>query len=160
MFYKNEQGSFTLEASLVFPFIFFITLLFLYLSLMLYQKVILYYSSSIVVERLAMNWSNSYKLTNGEFQMDERDPIDWREKEDPKMIEKKIGKASALLPKYLQCQINYTGQWQDNIITITLDKPLKGPRFLRQWVGTNTSVTVKSQFTDPAEMIRLVQRGR
>lgn len=56
---KREDGSFTLEASMVFPALFFALIALLMLSMYTYQKVVLYYSASLASERTAFRWDNS-----------------------------------------------------------------------------------------------------
>ncbi|MCG7409157.1 pilus assembly protein [Paenibacillus sp. ACRRX] len=57
--YRNEQGNFTIEASMLFPIIFLITIMFIFFSLYVYQKVSLYYAATTAAERIAHNWDNS-----------------------------------------------------------------------------------------------------
>lgn len=59
--YKEEKGSFTLEASVVLPILFAMVLAFLLLGMYLYQKVMVYYSVSTISERAAFSWDNSHR---------------------------------------------------------------------------------------------------
>ncbi|WP_025026473.1 TadE/TadG family type IV pilus assembly protein [Caldalkalibacillus mannanilyticus] len=60
-FRKDERGSFTIEAAIIFPVIFFVTIMFIIFSLYIYQKVQLYYIANQMAERAAYVWSNSHK---------------------------------------------------------------------------------------------------
>jgi len=60
-FNRDERGSFTIESAIVFPVIFFVTIIFIFLSLYVYQKVQLYYLANQVAERAAFVWNNSHK---------------------------------------------------------------------------------------------------
>ncbi|WP_090977545.1 hypothetical protein [Paenibacillus sp. CF384] len=55
----QEEGSFTLEASMVFPMIFVALITLLMLSMYTYQKVVLYSVASQTAERTAFRWDNS-----------------------------------------------------------------------------------------------------
>lgn len=68
---KQEQGKFTIEASLLFPLIFLVTITFVFFSLFVYQKVSLYYAATMAAERIAYNWDNSNKHEiTGEYKVD------------------------------------------------------------------------------------------
>jgi len=56
---KREQGSFTLESTVVFPMLFGLILLFILFGMYMYQKVIVYYAASSTAERAAFSWDNS-----------------------------------------------------------------------------------------------------
>ncbi|WP_177182624.1 hypothetical protein [Paenibacillus sp. OV219] len=58
---KREDGSFTLEASVVFPSIFIALLALLLLSMYTYQHVVLYKNASLAAERTAFRFDNSYR---------------------------------------------------------------------------------------------------
>lgn len=60
-FKKDERGSFTIEATIVFPVIFITTIIFIFFSLYMYQKVTLYYVATQAAERAAFVWDNSHK---------------------------------------------------------------------------------------------------
>lgn len=60
-FSTNQKGSFTIEASLVFPMIFLITILLIFMNLYVYQKSTLYYLADTTAKHAAWNWDNSYK---------------------------------------------------------------------------------------------------
>ncbi len=76
---KHEQGSFTIEASLLFPIIFLLLVFLIFVSIYLYQKVSLYYMASDAAEKVAFNWSNSHKdPITGELKSNEYDDLYWR----------------------------------------------------------------------------------
>ncbi|MFD0717388.1 TadE/TadG family type IV pilus assembly protein [Paenibacillus sp. GCM10027626] len=58
---KGEEGSFTIEASLVFPLLFIVLLLMLLFGMYMYQKTTLYYVAAVAAERTAFRWDNSYR---------------------------------------------------------------------------------------------------
>lgn len=57
----DERGSFTLEASIVFPLLFAMVLAFLIFGMYLYQKTVVYYAAAITSERAAFSWDNSHR---------------------------------------------------------------------------------------------------
>ncbi|BBI32070.1 hypothetical protein [Cohnella abietis] len=79
----NSSGSITLEASMVFPWVFMMTFLLLLFSLFISQGAFLYYSSSIMAERTAFSWSNSAKETStGAYPSGQYDGLYWRFTDD------------------------------------------------------------------------------
>ncbi|MFC4811058.1 TadE/TadG family type IV pilus assembly protein [Paenibacillus sp. GCM10023250] len=59
--FKREEGSFTVEASLVFPVLFIALIALLMLSMYVYQTVAAYHGASLAAERTAFRWDNSYR---------------------------------------------------------------------------------------------------
>ncbi|KQN99059.1 TadE/TadG family type IV pilus assembly protein [Paenibacillus sp. Leaf72] len=79
----GEQGSFTLESTLVFPLLLTVILLFLLLGMYMYQKTVLYYSASVTTERTAFGWDNSFRNSRtGLLPEGEYDSLYWRMHED------------------------------------------------------------------------------
>lgn len=80
---KNERGSFTLEASLIFPIILLLTMAFILISVFIYERVFLYYIAATTAERTTYSWNNSNKnpLT-GEFALGSYDDLYWRLTDD------------------------------------------------------------------------------
>jgi hypothetical protein len=58
-FKENQQGTFTLEASLVFPIIMFTLIIFLLLSIYFYEKITVYYVASSAAEKASFLWDNN-----------------------------------------------------------------------------------------------------
>jgi uncharacterized protein (UPF0333 family) len=84
-FYKNHRGSFTIEASLIFPVIFLITVAILFFSIFIYQKVTLHFLATETAEKIAFVWDNSYRdINTGEFEIGQKDPLYWRTFNDNK----------------------------------------------------------------------------
>ncbi|WP_338552633.1 TadE/TadG family type IV pilus assembly protein [Paenibacillus sp. KS-LC4] len=79
----GEQGSFTLESTLVFPLLLTVILLFLLLGMYMYQKTVLYYSTSTITERAAFSWDNSFRNSRtGLLPEGKYDSLYWRMNED------------------------------------------------------------------------------
>jgi hypothetical protein len=78
----DDEGSFTVEASLLLPIIMGITMLLLFFSLYSYQKSMLLQIAASATERAAYNWDNSRKSVDGSFAAGEYDSLYWRIGED------------------------------------------------------------------------------
>ncbi|MGP3787060.1 TadE/TadG family type IV pilus assembly protein [Paenibacillus sp. 1A_MP2] len=80
---KKEEGSFTIEASLVFPIVLFILVLLLFFSMYMYQKTFLNQHAYAASERAAYSWDNSHKQAmTGEVVAGEHDNLYWRLTDD------------------------------------------------------------------------------
>ncbi len=75
---RKDEGSFTVEASLLLPIIMCITMLLLFFCLYSYQKSMLLQIASAAAERAAYNWDNTHKETKGAYPVGEYDPLYWR----------------------------------------------------------------------------------
>lgn len=76
---RQSEGSFTLEAALVFPIVLLLIFMFLLFSMYIYQKAVLYYTASETAERAAFSWDNSYRnARNGMLATGQYDGLYWR----------------------------------------------------------------------------------
>lgn len=81
--WKNNEGNFTIEASLVLPIVLMVVALLLFLCLYIYQKSFLVQASSAVSERSAFIWDNSHKeAVSGSVPEGIHDPLYWRLTDD------------------------------------------------------------------------------
>jgi len=90
---KNQSGSFTLEASLVFPVIMILLIVLIYTSIFTYQRVLLYYVASDLAETVAFTWDNSNKDNIGAFSIGEYDELYWRLTDD-QILELVLGRTA------------------------------------------------------------------
>jgi len=80
---RSRDGKFTIEASLVFPVIFFTILLLLFFCMYLYQTAVLGQTAFVAAERSAYAWDNSYrKPRTGAYEKDQHDSLYWRIHDD------------------------------------------------------------------------------
>jgi hypothetical protein len=80
---RREQGSFTLESTIVFPLLLGLILLFILFGMYMYQKVVLYYAASASAERAAFGWDNSFReARSGMLTEPKYDGLYWRIGED------------------------------------------------------------------------------
>ncbi|WP_378127095.1 hypothetical protein [Cohnella boryungensis] len=79
----DVSGSYTLEASMVMPWVLMLTFLLLFFALYISQSSLLYYSTSMMTERAAFGWSNSAKNVNtGEYPPGQYEGLYWRLTDD------------------------------------------------------------------------------
>lgn len=79
----NKDGNFTIEASLVFPVIFFAILLLLFFCMYLYQIAVLGHTAAVAAERSAYIWDNSYRNPRtGSYEEGRYDSLYWRLNDD------------------------------------------------------------------------------
>lgn len=82
-FRRDARGSVTLDATLTFPIILFLTFMLLFFAIYIAQGAIVYYSASVAGERAAFNWNNSAKeLRTGAYPEGSFDGLYWRMLED------------------------------------------------------------------------------
>ncbi|RED54757.1 TadE family protein [Cohnella lupini] len=81
--WKDSDGSVSLEASMVFPWVLMITFLLVVFALFISQRALLYYSSTVMAERTAFSWSNSTKDSrSGAYPQGQYDGLYWRLTDD------------------------------------------------------------------------------
>lgn len=81
--WKDESGSFTIEASLVLPIVLMVTVLLLFLCLYIYQQSMLVQASAAASERTAYSWDNSHKVAaTGSVEQGLYDSLYWRLTDD------------------------------------------------------------------------------
>jgi hypothetical protein len=185
---KNEQGSFTIEASLVMPVVMLSTICLLFLGLYIYQKVYVQQIARIMAERAAYNWNNSHKdPKTGNFNPKETDGLYWRFTNDSvtdifgllvskapttiqipsvpsntmNLTEIKLAKASKLIPAFLSGTATYTNHLVDRKITLALQKPFYFSNREFHWNGADSiKAKASSRVVEPVELIRLTDITR
>ncbi|MHA6485430.1 TadE/TadG family type IV pilus assembly protein [Paenibacillus sp. strain BS8-2] len=60
-FWRDEAGSYSLESAFVFPILFLLILMFLFMGIFTYQNVVVTYAAAITSERAAFGWDNSHR---------------------------------------------------------------------------------------------------
>ncbi|SDN82129.1 TadE-like protein [Paenibacillus sp. yr247] len=185
-FRDEEEGSFTLEASLVFPLILLCTVTLLFVGMYAYQKVFVQQIARTAAERLAFTWDNSHKdLVTGNYNPSETDGLYWRLTKDSVSdlfgmltgsgtsevvipsgiasghVESKLAKSSALLPKGMTGTAKYSNYLFDHQVEVKLKKPFLIPPALRQWLDSKkTAGRAVSHVVEPVELIRLTDITR
>jgi hypothetical protein len=187
-FIKNEQGSFTIEASLVMPVVTLATICLLFLGLFIYQKVYVQQLARVVAEQTAYNWNNSHKEPKtGNFNPNETDGLYWRLTNDSvtdifgfmvpnppaaveipaklsssmNITEMKLAKASSFMPANLTGTVAYTNHLIDRKVTVSLQKSFIKSNRMFNWIGSErVKSEVSSRVVEPVELIRLTDITR
>lgn len=181
---KSEKGSFTIEASLVFPVIFLLVLSFIFISIFIYEKASLYYIASTVAERAAYNWNNSFKSTStGELELGSYEsrlywrladdkildsllslsnnyqPIEFNINEDyvflDSLPEKKLLLSAKNIPEGINGKLIYQNNIQRKVI-VELESSLRVPSFVVNLIGSRIKARAYSTITEPVEFIRTI----
>jgi hypothetical protein len=185
-FTRNESGTFTLEATLVFPAILICTVTLLFVGMYAYQQVYIEQLARSAAEKIAFTWDNSHKdVKTGSFNPQERDSLYWRLTQDNVsdlfgmlqgnigtsillpanqvngLVERKLAKASGLLPQGVTGSATYKNYLLDHQIEIAVNKSFLTPTILRKWMHmAQTEGKAVAHVVDPVELIRTVDVTR
>jgi|SRR5690625_3391669 len=175
---KNEKGMFTLEASLIFPIIFILTISLVLFSLVIYQKVVIYQKAHLIAERASFTWDNSKKeFDTGYFDehqystMDGGDGLYWRTNSIGQQFIEKIlpgGLGGPLEEKRQRARTHGSAMYSsgdveikfpdavgfDKRIEVTASSDLKLPDFVNLISDDNFSTIVTASVKDPMELVR------
>ncbi|WP_068775627.1 TadE/TadG family type IV pilus assembly protein [Paenibacillus sp. FJAT-26967] len=184
VFIREDRGNFTLEASLIFPFILISTLILIVFGLYVYNQVVIHQTAGISSERAAFVWDNSSKdpLT-GAFVPGRHDGLYWRLTQDAALgifgyggadstIEVpggsgasgpagKLSRTASLLPGGVKGNMNYTNRIWSRIISADLEESFKIQSFLPGGIiREKVDGQGASHVVDPVELIRTVDLTR
>ncbi|RDW21717.1 TadE/TadG family type IV pilus assembly protein [Oceanobacillus chungangensis] len=165
---RDEEGAFTIEATMLFPIILIIVLLFVFFTLVIYEKVTIHYEANAIASAMAYSWNNSSAdVDTGEFPMTEYttmngDGLYWRLTGNNflnkfglgsggnDLVGKKTGRISGY-----DAEINLNQSFLISEIEVKIDKQLALPSSVVEIFGGNTlTATAKQPITEPAELIR------
>jgi len=184
----EEEGSMMLEASLVFPVIFYCTLAILFFAILIYQTVLSSHAASLAAERTAAFWDNSHReAVTGAFEAGQQDGLYWRLSDDrildkvlgigfggenhmvklpagaagASLPERKLIRTARLVPDAFRGKMIYENGLLDRRITAVVDKPFHQAMF-RNIAGREISNEGQavSAVVEPAEFIRTVEFAR
>ncbi|WP_433751735.1 TadE/TadG family type IV pilus assembly protein [Paenibacillus amylolyticus] len=184
---KKEEGSFTVEASLIFPVVLFILVLLLFFTMYMYQKTFLNQHAYAASERAAYSWDNSHKQTmTGEFVAGEHDNLYWRLTDDRmlgalfgwagadnqvsipvpageggSLSEQKLAQAVQHMPSAMKGTVEYQNSLIQRKVTTKLEQviSLPLPSFLFD-SGNRVLTQGSSAVVEPVEFIRTVDLVR
>ncbi|OAZ42171.1 TadE family protein [Paenibacillus polymyxa] len=184
---QKEDGSFSLEASLVFPILLLVIFIMLFFCLYIYQKSILVQVASTASERAAYSWDNSFKEPRtGAFAQGQRDSLYWRLKDDVmlgalfgwagannqesvqvpggneggSLPAQKLSNAENRMPAGMHGQMTYENSMIHRKVTTELDKIVEVP-LLNQFLDqTDLQGKMSSGVVEPVEWIRTVELVR
>jgi len=184
---KKEEGSFTVEASLIFPVVLFILVLLLFFTMYMYQKTFLNQHAYAASERAAYSWDNSHKQAKtGEYVAGEHDSLYWRLTDDRmlgalfgwagadnqvsvsvpageggSLSEQKLAHAVQQMPSAMKGTIEYQNSLIQRKVTTKLEQviSLPLPSFLFD-SGNRVLTQGSSAVVEPVEFIRTVDLVR
>ncbi|WP_434752425.1 TadE/TadG family type IV pilus assembly protein [Paenibacillus amylolyticus] len=184
---EKEEGSFTVEASLIFPIILFILVLLLFFTMYMYQKTFLNQHAYAASERAAYSWDNSSKQAlTGEYAAGDYDHLYWRLTddrllgalfgwagadneisvsvpggEDGNLSEKKLIQASSHMPSAMKGTMMYQNTLIQRKVITRLEQviSLPLPSFLFN-SGNGVLTQGSSAVVEPVEFIRTVDLAR
>lgn len=168
-FRRNDRGSFTIEASMLFPMILMITFLLIFFSIVIYHKAILQFEANRIADEIAYTWNNSSKdAKTGEFNeytTDNGDGLYWRIS-DNHFLEQfgipSFGGDSALVQSKTDrftstydVEVEFQNQLLGNQIEVTIERPVPLPSgftdvFNLDVIHGSSTRTI----TEPTELIR------
>ncbi|WDH83885.1 TadE family protein [Paenibacillus urinalis] len=185
---KGEEGSFTIEASLVFPVILLSLCVLMFFCVLLYQKSALLQYASAASERASYSWDNSHKdAKTGSYPEGETDPLYWCFADDHMIgalfgsvsggqittIElpggaasddlpmKKLSQSGAGLPVLYRGQMEYANQMLDRQVWTKLNQNMRLPMLDFLFSGDpRIQHSGKSTVVEPDEFIRNVELMR
>ncbi|MCV4233236.1 pilus assembly protein [Virgibacillus sp. LDC1] len=187
--WKDETGSFTVEASLVLPIVLMVTVLLLFLCLYIYQQSMLVQASAAASERTAYSWDNSHKFAaTGSVEQGQYDSLYWRltednvvgtlfglaggdstrsitlpqgEAEGGKLPELKLSKGGTAVPASMAGEMRFTNQLLIRKVTTSLNEQVTLTPLSRILDdGGQIKVSAQSIVVDPVEFIRTVDLMR
>lgn len=184
----SEEGTYTVEASIIFPVVFYCSLAMLFFAMLMYQHVISTHAATLAAERGAAFWDNSFKdATTGSYPEGKRDGLYWRLFDDfmldrllgvvtgsvmnevslpvsgdySSIPEKKLMRAGRLLPPIFQGKIKFDNIAIERKVKVLLERPLFQTAFERL-SGRRVSGEgeAAAAVVEPVEFIRSVEFGR
>lgn len=184
-----EDGSYTMEATLVLPLVLFCTVAVVLFGLYLYDKAILYRDAAITADRAAFVWDNSHKdPVTGAFPIGEDDGLYWRFTGDgiagwfgfggnggsvtvPLPAEQpgtrtdgprgKLLKAARMLPQQAGGSLAYSNRLLERTVAVRLERTFVWNSFVRAWFGTrHAAAEADAVVIDPVETIRTIDLVR
>ncbi|WP_026263630.1 TadE/TadG family type IV pilus assembly protein [Paenibacillus sanguinis] len=186
---RDSRGSFTLEASLVLPVIFFAVLVLLFFCLYMYQHALLGQAAAVASERAAYVWDNSQRDdSTGAFAEGRYDSLYWRLTDDGMLRAifdwsedggtaritlpitagnqtqalpmTKLSRTGGRLPAGIQGEIRYDNRLLLRKVTVALER-LVPLAPLERWMGAaRQSGRADAYVVEPVEWIRTVELAR
>lgn len=181
--YHRQNGSFTLESTIIIPFILICTILVIFTALYIYQVAYLHSSSGIAAERAAFNWGNSHKdpLT-GRVAPNQDDGLYWRlsndlfsaglgllglgretkldlplqSAESPGLMDRKLAGPADDLPAGTQGEIRFASSGVFRKVQVGLKDYVHIPFNRSKWAVSGQA----SYITEPVEWIRVIDLTR
>jgi hypothetical protein len=162
---NDESGRFTLEATIIFPLVFIITLSCLFITISASQHVNVYIDATSTAGRAAFSWTNSNKnpLTGAYFP-GSLDDLYWRISDDwsgsPLAI-KKLTSSLSFIPARLLRNGLYNNYLLQRDIDVDVSTPIHSPAFMAELYGSRElHGNGHSSISEPVELIRQIELAR
>ena len=162
---QDEQGSFTIEATMIFPIILMLIILFILFSLVIYEKVTLQYKANRVVSQLAHSWGSSTmdvrtgEMGEGDYVTANNDGLYWRLTSndifgiglaDNGLIDKKINRIDEFAG-----DVSFENGTFTQTIKVEIEKELSLPPVVADIFGVNSvGASASHPIIEPVEIIR------
>lgn len=163
-FKREKEGSFTIEAALIFPTIFILILGMLFFSLFIHLNVYTYYKASLAAERAAFSWNNSYRSpVTGEINMNyirtQNDGLYWRIPDvlgSGRLQETKMNQALASVKFNGDSQAAYKNKIFRREVNISMSQKVTAPVLIKGMYGEDGKAAGQAfaLVTDPVDYIR------
>lgn len=184
----SEDGAYTVEASIIFPVVFYCCLAMLFFAMLMFQHVMSSHAATLAAERGAAFWDNSYKdATTGSHLVGKHDGLYWRMLDDymldrllgvvtgrvtnevslpvssdsESLPEKKLIRVGRLLPPIFHGEMKFENIAIERKVTVSLERPLYQTAFERL---TRRRVSgeggASAAVVEPVEFIRSVEFAR
>ncbi len=165
----NSRGSVTLESTIVFPTILLILFSLVFLSLFVYQKLVLLEAAVYTAKQRAATWDNSNKGLEDGFQAEfSGDGLYWRIFNDFRgsgLVDRKIKDSRSFLLqqlahgvlklKELEVDIQYLNRLAERTVSVNLTEKIIMPvNWLAGIFGEQVTVQAKAEVAEPVEFIR------
>ncbi|MUK87032.1 hypothetical protein GMD78_01270 [Ornithinibacillus sp. L9] len=167
-FKHDTRGSFTLEATLIFPILLILVLLFVFFSLVIYEKVTLQYKANQIATRMAHTWGSSTmnietgELNKSDYIINNGDGLYWRITSNNGFNKFGLNLSDNGVVSKKKDRV---GQYAGNVtfdnglfvqeIVVSLDKNLALPSVISDIFGVSkVGATAKHPVVDQTEIIR------
>ena len=182
-FFKDERGSFTMEATLVFPSVLIFTIIGVFFCIIVFQMGTANYVAQKAASELAFIWNNSQKdITTGEFNEDHYsglgkggDNLYWR-LSDNNILSifglNSFPSEGPVADKIQKVKNKYNGsirvkdvQYNNNLIhsevVVVAESSLYVPSFITTLLGSDVVTAESSRVvTDTPELVRMYNFGK
>ncbi|MGI6434912.1 MAG: TadE/TadG family type IV pilus assembly protein [Syntrophomonadaceae bacterium] len=166
----DEKGSFTLEASLVFPIILIVTMALVFFAVYIYMNIYCYGMASLAADRAAFTWNNSHRdPVTGSIDMNginqtgiNNDGLYWRTLRDGvfglpgSLPDYKINRAIATVHYNASAYAKYENRLLSRTVRVGMYKNVPTPELFPHMYGPNgrAQADTNTMVTDPVEFMR------
>lgn len=187
---RQEKGSVTIEAAIVFPIIMLSTCVLLMFGMMMYMKVLAIHAAANASERSTVVWNNSHKEpSSGEVASNQYDNLYWRALQDQmldqlfggsarnemhkihlpaklgedavKLVERKLSLGASSVYLPMEGEISYENRLFERTVKAEVRHPSRST-MLEKMTGVRMQVEGEAMgvITEPVEFIRTVELVR